>query len=193
MAKVDTYWDSLDKSYQYREMGDTRHIVNTIIEDKTESVLECSVGSGILITLLRKYGYDGIYLGSDYCDAFLNSAQENNPDEKFMEIDLSGSISLPYKSYDTVVVRHGLEYVFPYDVALAEMKRIAKKFVIIGLWVDFKNGNDIRFTEERGWNVNYYDRKQFYDTIEKLGYNIVEDEIKDWGDGRIYRVIKLAV
>ena len=193
MAKVDTYWDTLDKSYQYREMGDTRYMVDTIIKDKAESVFECSVGSGILITLLRKYGFKGDYLGSDYAEIFLNHAKENNPDETFMEADLSNIIDLPDNSYDVVAVRHGLEYVFPYDIALAEMKRIAKRYVLIGFWVDFTSGNQIRFNKGGRWNVNYYDKKQFYDTLDKLGYEIIEDKMDEWGDGRLYRVMKLKV
>lgn len=193
MAKVDTYWDTLPSSYHYGETFDTRHIVDTIINDKVESVFECSVGSGSLITLLRKYGFKGDYLGSDYCNVFLNHAIKNNPREAFIEADLSTTINVPDKTYDVVVVRHGLEYVYPYDTALAEMKRIAKKYVIIDLWIPFANVTQIRFTEEGGWNVNYYDRKEFYDTIEKLGYTIIEDEAKDWGDGRVYRVMKLGV
>jgi len=191
--KVGTYWDGLDRNYQYKETEDQRYLVNMIIKDRNWSVFEASTGTGIIPTILRKAGFEGDYLGSDYCDVFIKHAQTNNPSERFIFADLGAVIDLPDNSYDCCVVRHGLEYVYPYLTALKELKRIARKYVYLVFWVDFVEGNNIRFNEEHNWNVNYYDEKEFYDTLKNLGYEVIEDTQVKNDNGKSNHILKLKV
>lgn len=171
------YWDniSLNANYNFVETDDVRYLVLKILQD-CDSVFECSVGTGIIPKLLRAKNFNGEYLGSDYSDAFLKFAGQNNPTETFVEMDLSQPFGLNDKSFDCVVIRHGLEYVYPYKPALEEFKRIARKYIFIIFWVDFMPANQIRFNDEGKWNVNYYSKDEFYNTLKELQLEVVEDK-----------------
>jgi len=82
-----TYWDkNCGKQYQYCEERDIDFVCDLIIGE-CQSVFETATGSGIFPTVLRKKGFSGKYLGSDYCEIFLEGAKENNPQEEFIEVD----------------------------------------------------------------------------------------------------------
>ena len=167
----ETYWDKtkLDKNYHYEENFVLQSIVHFILNNECESVFEAAVGSGIIPTMLRKRGFAGRYLGSDYCSCFLKAAKENNQLEQFIEADLANEISLPDKSFDVSVVNHGLDYVYPYKTALEELKRITRHFVIITFWQGFIEKNSIRFNEEKGWQVNNYEKEEWERTLKEVG------------------------
>ncbi len=174
-----TYWDTLSTDYHFFETDDTKYLVDKIIDLDIKSLFEGSVGSGTIPNSLRKKGWEGIYLGSDYCEMFLKAAKENNPDENFIEVDFLKPIPLPNNCYECSVVRHGLEYVYPYELALKELKRISSKYVLIDFWVPFFDDrpNQIRFNYEKGWNVNFYNKKEFLDTLSRVGLEIEEDVV----------------
>jgi ubiquinone/menaquinone biosynthesis C-methylase UbiE len=154
---------------------------------QADSIFEASVGTGIIPTILRTKGWQGKYLGSDYTKGFLEAAKLNNPKEEFIEVDLLKPINLPDKSYDVSVVHHGIEYVYPYEPALWELKRISKKYVCISMWVPLGNQDNIRFNEAGNWNVNFYDKTIFLATLIKVfGDNniAIKAEVKT-EDGKI--------
>jgi len=166
-----TIWDECGQLYQYTEFKDLKFIVDEVIKN-CDSVFEGACGTGILPTMLRKYGFKGDYLGSDYVDNFLSHAKANNPNEKFIQIDLLKPIPLADNSFDAFVVRHGMEHIYPYENTLREMKRIAQKKIILSFWVDFINRN---FIKDQNFDVNHYDKKEYYDTIKKAGLEIIDD------------------
>jgi len=166
-----TYWDNLSHDYQFCPTNDLDFVCD-FLKDNAESVMEFSSGSGYLIKMLRDKGWKGFYIGSDYNDNFIKASQENNPNEFFCKIDLSQPIDRPSQSSDICVIRHGLEYVYPYRLALSEMKRIAKKFIVLDFWVNFTEENRIVFNEEGKWNVNYYSKKEFDETLKELNLDV---------------------
>lgn len=188
----DTYWDEIadfGPDYHYEESVDTEILVSLILK-RCNSVFECSVGTGIIPAMLRNAGFKGDYLGSDYAEKFIQSAQSHNPDEQFIFVDLFAPIPLPDNSYDCCVVHHGLDYVYPYRLALEELKRVAKKYIFITFWVGFPDNdeNNIRFNEEGKWNVNYYSKTEFYKTLEELNLE-VEQDIEMLGSDKKYNHI----
>lgn len=183
MSEEKTFWDNLGQDYQFRPTQTLEMIVGFILNNKPDSVFEASTGTGILPTMLRNNGYAGSYLGSDYCDVFINHAKANNPTEKFVEVDLFKPIGIEDNSHDIFVVHHGMDYVYPYKPAFEELARITKKFVIITLWRPFVESNQIRFTEASGWNVNDYERDEWYQAIQDAGLEIyVDAEINEFND-----------
>ena len=176
-----TYWDNLGQEYQFISTQTLQMIVGFILDNKPESIFEASTGTGILPTMLRRNGYQGSYLGSDYCDAFLKHAKANNPDEDFMKTNLYKPIGTNDKQFDVSVVHHGMDYVYPYKLAFEELKRITKKYVIITIWREFIDENNIKFNEKGDWNVNDYQADEWYKTIEEVGLKVVVDaEIKEF-------------
>ena len=179
---IETYWDTMGKDYQFYITPTQGFIIDFIRTQKCESVFEAAVGTGIIPKVLRKRIYEGAYLGSDYVDTFLKHAKKNNPNEKFIKVDLSKEIPLKPDSFDCSIVHHGLDYVYPYKDALSELKRISKKYIFITLWQPFtEEENEVRFTKEGGWNVNRYNKEEWYFCLKSLGLKILIDaEIQEW-------------
>lgn len=175
------YWDRLAKDYQFYSTPTLEFIANFIINREFNKVFEASSGTGYFIKLLRGYGYKGEYTGSDYCDTFINASRLNNPDERFIKVNLMNKIAIAENDFDVSVVHHGIDYVYPYKKAFKELKRISSKYVVMTLWRAFVDDNHIGFTEEGGWNVNDYEKKEWYKEIDKAGYKIIIDaDIKEW-------------
>lgn len=175
-----TWWEKLQKDYQYFSTPSLEIIAGFILAKKVESIFEGACGSGYFPTLLRQLGYQGKYLGSDYADIFLEAAKEHNPSEEFIEVDLTKNISLDNKTYDTALVNHGLESVYPYKHTFEELKRITRRFIIINTWVTLVDiNNNIRWEENKGM-VNTYNKAEWYQTLKDVGLNIYLDaEIRD--------------
>ncbi len=160
MSKIEkSYWDNVDKGYHFVDTREYEFLTSLLIN--AESIFEASVGTGKIIDMLRRKGWKGKYLGSDYVNNFIEAAKEHNPKEEFIKVDLREPISLPDNSFDYSIIHHGLEYVYPYELALKELARITKKYVFISMWIELSNSNKIRFNEEGKWNVNYYDKDEF--------------------------------
>ena len=177
MPKIEkTYWDNLFPEYHFYPRPETEWMTNFVLKN-SQSLFEAAVGSGININILRKANWAGRYLGSDYCDVFERAMKQNNPDEDFIRWDMNETCSLSNSSFSTTAVMHGLEYVYPYENAIRELARIARRYVLIALWVPFSPVNQIRFTEAGNWNVNFYEEKEFYRTLENSGLEIIEDRI----------------
>lgn len=187
-------WAEMGKNYHFEEREDMQIIVDMIKEDGIKSLLECSVGSGIFPIMLRKSGYEGLYLGSDYVNSFLDNAKENNPTENFRKIDLNEAIPIMDKSFEASVVIHGLDYVNSYFNTLKELKRITSKFIYIDLWQDFINENDqMRFNEGGKWGVNTYNREKFYASLKNLGLEPVVDILNINPLSKTNRIMKLKI
>jgi len=176
-----TYWDNLGREYQFYSTPTLEMIVGFILSNGCCKVFEASSGTGHFIKTLRHAGYRGEFIGSDYCESFLNSSKENNREEEFVLADLSDDLLFGDNQFDISVVHHGLDYVYPYQKAFKELKRISNDFVAITLWQPFIEKNEIRFNEEGKWNVNCYEREEWYETLKNAGYHILVDaEISEW-------------
>ncbi len=168
-------WQKIEGNYHYLDTP-TLQFICGFIENGCYSVFEAGCGSGSLPNILQKRGnYKGGYVGSDYTDAFLKMAKKNLPDHAFMKANLLEHIDLIDNSFDCCVALDVFDNVYPYENGFKELRRISKKYVIITLWQEFINHNIIKFNEEGKWGVNTYDKKEWYDTLEKIGYKIIVD------------------
>ncbi|MCK5591803.1 MAG: hypothetical protein KAI72_07590, partial [Candidatus Pacebacteria bacterium] len=84
-----TFWDGLKQQYQFHSTPTLELIAGFIIANKCKRVFEASCGTGYFIKILRDAGYGDKFLGTDYCDCFIESASQNNPKDVFAKIDLS--------------------------------------------------------------------------------------------------------
>jgi len=179
-----TYWDKLGKNYQFYTTATLEMIAGFCLSKDVDGIFEASCGTGYFVKLLRDMGYKWGYVGSDYCDCFVEWAGQNNPNEEFHKnINLLKELPYPNEHFDISVVHHGMDYVYPYRTALTELKRVSSKYVVITLWQQFSDGNRIGFTEKNGWNVNIYDKQEWYDEIKEAGYSIHTDaEIMEYNE-----------
>jgi ubiquinone/menaquinone biosynthesis C-methylase UbiE len=175
------YWaENTDENYQFRETRELQFLVD-FLRCNAESIFEASIGTGIIPFMLRKANWDGKYVGSDYTKHFVNAASIHNPKEQIIMADLLRPINIQDKSFDICVIHHGLEYVYPYKPAIEELKRLAKKYVVISMWQPLFSRNVIRFNKEGKWNVNFYEEQEFRKTI---GDTVLEAEVKN-DDGKL--------
>lgn len=162
-----TYWDdAVGKEYQYTSNFELE-VLCDLLKNNSESIFEVSTGSGIIPTILRRKGYDGKYLGSDYAQIFLDSAKEHNPNEEFIYVDLLKDIDLPDKSFDSTVLHHGIEYIYPYENGFKEIARVTKKFFFLSIWFEMGEGDRIRPQVIGDYNANFYDKQTFINTALK--------------------------
>lgn len=168
-------WKERGEKYHFFETTPVYEFLSGFIEKECESVFEGAVGSGSFPAILRKNGWKGKYLGSDYSEKFLESALINNPYEDFVFQDLKDTIKQEDNSFDCCVVINGIDYIYPYQPVIQELKRVAKKYIIIDLWQDFLPEKRIHFNEEYKWGVNTYDYKEWYQMIEDLDLKIIVD------------------
>jgi ubiquinone/menaquinone biosynthesis C-methylase UbiE len=100
----------------------TEYILRSL---KGKSVLEVGCGRGYLATRLAEK------LPTTACDIFIPpKLQSRYPEVKF---DTANIESLPYpsNSFDTVVTTHTLEHVQDLALAISELRRVARKRLII--------------------------------------------------------------
>ena len=172
-------WGYTGKNYQFYETKALRKILEFVLVQGCDSLFEGAVGSGFFPTMLRGGGYKGKYLGSDFCKKFLNEARTNNPKEKFIKVDLLKKIPLEDDAFDISVVHDGLNYIYPYENTFKELKRITKRYVVITLCHILREKQDIGyiFPQPKGhrWHGNHYSAKEWYATLKKCGYKIVND------------------
>lgn len=175
--------ENLGKGYQFNSTPTIDYEIQFILNNNISSVFECATGTGIIPKLLRAKGFQGKYLGSDYSDVFLGHAKENNGMEVFTRVDLGSKIEIESKSYDCSIIHHGLDYVYPYEEAMNELSRITRGYVIFCLWQPFDDKNSIKYNEAGKWNVNRYEKKEWYDTLKKYFSRIIFDgEITEWNE-----------
>ena len=170
-------WQTIEGNYHFFDTPVLEYITS-FIKQNCEGVIECGVGSGRLIDLLRRRGYIHTYIGTDYTDALLKMARTNNPSETFYKFNLlhdDFSTFLPSNAYDCAVAIDVFDNVYPYKHGLEQMRFIAKKYVILTLWQGFLEQDSIRFTEEGGWNVNTYSKDNWYKTLDEVGFKIIVD------------------
>ena len=167
-------WDSFNKLDKFYDVDSLRLIRKFIIENAI-SVFEGACGNGYLIYSLRKDGYKGKYLGSDFSDGMLKNSKENNPDEDFVEIDLTQKINLSDNSFDVTVVDDGIYYILDYQPVIEELKRITKKYIILTYESDFYDGKD-DFVIPGGTSYKY-NKDKFYNFVDNIGLKIIKHSL----------------
>lgn len=107
-----------------RETDLNKECIERIVEDVLGSnVLEVGCGRGYLARILsKKYDVTGIDI-----DISMNKNQEK------LKFVIGGSEYLPFEdeSFDTVVCTHTLEHVLDFEKSLSELRRVARRRVII--------------------------------------------------------------
>lgn len=83
----------------------------------------------------------GKYLGLDIIPKNVEWCKENYPDGDFKVNSLIHEIDMPDKTWDVVYSRHVVDHMESFEKAMDEHKRVAKKLVIVMLWVPFSTGD----------------------------------------------------
>ena len=155
------------------------------------SLLDIGCGSGCELENLLADGRDDIgYEGCDYTPEAVAACRELFPEVKFFEAD-ARKLELPDSSRDVVLLRHTLDHIDKWQDAVKEAYRVARKEVVIILWVPLMEG-DQQVYKEHGSDAYYrvFNRKMLEEEFGKLpGAAWTFEEISCKGvPGREYRV-----
>lgn len=97
---------------------------------KIKSILDIGCGTGILYEVLKEQGYKGSYIGTDLSPDMINVGLKRfkNVDLRVMDCE---KLDFPSNSFDLVFMRNVLHHIPTPVKATKEMKRVAKKYVLI--------------------------------------------------------------
>lgn len=168
------YWDSAPEE-------DLRTLVTRLsnVEDKERSLIRRIVREIRPMTLLdvacgpatEKSGYDQYGLGIDYTglDAsryMLNVAQQRHPDSNLVRANVQ---ELPFRdaTFDVILLKHILEHLPGYEIAVTEALRVARSAVIIDFFHTLLPiSRDIPLKDRRGFHNNWYSRARFHSFLD---------------------------
>lgn len=132
-----------------------------------ESILDAGVGPGVTYERLRSRLGHVKYVGVDIAPAGIEKLKTIYPEADFRVGDL---LSLPFDNYefDVAYTRHTLEHCPYYDVPVRELCRVSRKGVVMVLFHDLVDRDQIVIKNER--HLNYYDRCKFETFLGSLGH-----------------------
>jgi ubiquinone/menaquinone biosynthesis C-methylase UbiE len=101
--------------------------------DRTPSLLDCGVMSGVTYEKLRGSGTNVNYTGIDIGEVVLAECRERHPGATWLPMSVS-DLAFPDNSFDVVNCRHLLEHLPYYTTAVREAFRVARTHVVLCLF-----------------------------------------------------------
>ena len=150
-----------------------------------ENFLDYGSGSATTLEAIRKELPDLKlnYLGVDIVPKFTEWCQKHFPDSKFEVNPSLHKIDQPDRSWDVVYSRHVVDHMESFEGAMEEHLRVAKRLVIVVLWVPFNNGDEhqIKHIIDQGKvykdeYTNCYSKKkvmEYLDNKKTEGWNLL--------------------
>ena len=135
------YWDKVYTSELRRgKIRKNRKLFNLTFQNMVgTTVLDIGCGSGGLVDELTRKGYKAIGVDiSKYAVHFANTHSCTKACGKFKVMDVSRGIKLKDNSVDTVICMQVLEHLNDPKLVINEMKRIAKKRIIVSVPLEDK-------------------------------------------------------
>jgi ubiquinone/menaquinone biosynthesis C-methylase UbiE len=126
------------------------------------SFLDCGVLSAVTIRKLADVPLRAAYTGIDLSAPVVRDCRRRFPETDWRVMDIE-SLAFPESSFDVVHVRHTLEHLSYYERALRECRRVARRHVIVALFLPL-GGEDClerRVTAKGRMFFNAYGRPAF--------------------------------
>lgn len=110
----------------------TKVLIDTIKQLKPDSILDVGAGEGFVLEKLRVNKIGKKLEGIEYMDEAIELGKKTNPQVKIKKGDI---YKLPYKdnSFDLIICTEVLEHLEDPKMALAELKRVTKKHLILSV------------------------------------------------------------
>lgn len=108
---------------------------------KGSTFLDIGIGAASTYEALEEEKFNLKYTGVDMIPAHVEWAKSQHPEADF-RVDDGENLSFEDKSFDVVYSRHVVDHMPSFEKALDEHCRIAKKLVIVILWVPFNDRDE---------------------------------------------------
>lgn len=121
------------------------------IEENTFSMLDAACASGYYSEVIESAKQDIEYEGSDYSHAMIGLAEYTYPGKNFSVNDIT-DMRYEDDQFDCVFVSGVLEHVKDYRKAMSEVRRVAKKYILIHR-LPLTDDEDNRYTKGSQYNI----------------------------------------
>lgn len=135
-------WTTTDSVNYMRESGRAEHPSHETVLAWLEqefsggeiSMLDCGVMSGVTFDKLRSASFRTEYTGIDISPAIIEHCRSMYPDAVWDLMSVN-DLTYPRDSFDVVYARHLLEHLPHYEAAVRELFRVARRYVVLCLWI----------------------------------------------------------
>ena len=168
--------------------------------DKVESVLEFGCGTGAVLSQVARIGVGSRHVGVDLADPALHR-DANAATLDLRRID-AGSLPFEDRSFDLVYASHVIEHIPDPRAALAEIARVARKWVYVEVPCELhvrSNHADLQRTLDIG-HINAYTPESLQLLLESCGLGIVRLglfdhslDVHSFGKGRLRGALKYGL
>jgi len=147
------------------------------IETKNKNLLEIGCSSGYYSEVIKRAGFDLNYEGCDYSAEFIKLAKERYPRINFK---VSDATNLDYQDnqFDIVISGCCLLHIIDYELAIKEVARVAKNFVIFHR-TPIISKNQMVFAEKIGYGVKmleiFFNENELKELFKKYGLKIQDE------------------
>lgn len=167
------------RTYQMGPQSHRIYLLNLLKEKGVGSILDVGCGTAPLYDMIfdkmfwgnvLRIDYDFTYKGVDPSEWMIKSCNLYFPEGKF-EIQNAVELKEADKSFDAVVFMHSLDYVYDYMKALYDAKRIARKYILIVLWMQMSYSPDGQH-ELRGPDSMDPDKRWDFSLARGMNFNL---------------------
>lgn len=151
----------------------------SLIEAREPTILDAGCGEGFIDALLmEKFAYTNL-VGLEYADEAIKIAKQINPEVRYIQGDIT---KMPFQdhAFDIVISTEVLEHLEEPGIALKELIRVAKKFVLITVphepWFCLGNMLVLKNVNRLGNpidHINHWTKKSFQSFLQK-------EEMSNW-------------
>lgn len=110
-------------------------LANWLHQIGAKSILDVGCGGGITYESLKTEEVDIIYHGVDYAVTAIEACHEMFPEGNFAVDDARILSTTGCNAHDVVLLRHTLDHIDQWELALKNAYRAAGRFLVVILWV----------------------------------------------------------
>ena len=161
-----------------------RYMVENLPENA--DVLELGCGPGNVIKYLHGKRPDIKFIGIDLAPAMIETAQKENPGQKFYILDIR-NIDVVANRFDGIISAFSIPYLLHSDVEilLANCRKLLKPNGLLYLSCmegpESSSGSEkTSFTGEFVMYISYYSRKQLEAMMQNYGFELIEFSTQDY-------------
>ncbi|MBU1863735.1 MAG: class I SAM-dependent methyltransferase [Candidatus Omnitrophica bacterium] len=144
------------------------------------SFLDCGVLSAVTVRKLIRTSLNVTYCGIDISNSVIDNCKKRFPQITWQAMDVQ-NLKFEDETFDVVLVRHVLEHLPYYDKAIREVRRVARKYVLLCLFNPLREVDILKQQTKYGglYHCNVYGRDDFLTCLNGQFSSVEEIYIKD--------------